>query len=85
MKSGLRYQDNFAQRLARESFQNAVDLDPEFAMAYYSLAQTTGDAVKRYSIAEKGKQLSSKANDGEKALMSVMDRDSWWGGESAPN
>ena len=33
MKAGLRYQDNFAQRLARESFQKAVDLDPEFAMA----------------------------------------------------
>jgi len=81
MKAGLRYQDNFAQRLARESFQKAVDLDPEFAMAYYSLAQTTGDAVQRYPIAEKGKQFASKANKGEKALMAVMDRDSWWGGE----
>lgn len=81
MKEGLRYQDNFARLLARESFQKAVDLDPEFAMAYYSLAQVTDDAVQRYPIAEKGKQLAAKANKGEKALMSVMDRDSWWGGE----
>jgi len=81
MKAGLRYQDNFAQRLARDSFQKAVDLDPEFAMAYYSLAQMTGDAVQRYPIAEKGKQFASKANKGEQALMSVMNRDSWWGGE----
>ena len=81
MKAGLRYQDNLAQHLARDAFQKAVDLDPEFAMAYYSLAQMTGDAVKRYEIAEKGRNLSSNANEGEKALMVAMDKDSWWGGD----
>ena len=57
MNSGLRYQDNVAQHLARESFQKAVDLDPEFAIAYYSLAQMHRDAVKRNAIVKKGKQF----------------------------
>ena len=81
MNSGLRYQDNLAQHLARESFQKAVDLDPEFAIAYYSLAQMHRDAVKRNAIVKKGKQFVSKANESEKILIGNMAKDSWWGGE----
>ena len=81
MEVGIRYQDNVAQHLARESFQKAVDLDPEFAMAYYSLAQMHRDAVKRNALVEKGKQYVSKANDAEKALIEDMNRDMWWGGD----
>ena len=81
MEVGIRYQDNVAQHLARKSFQKAVDLDPEFAMAYYSLAQMHRDAVKRNALVEKGKQYVSKANDAEKALIEDMNRDMWWGGD----
>ena len=81
MDIGFRYQDNVAQHLAKESFQKAVDLDPEFALAYFCLAQTTGDAVKRYALTENGKKFISKANKAEKVLIANMAKDTWWGGE----
>ena len=35
INTGLRYQDNFAFEQARQTFQQAIDEDPEFAFAYY--------------------------------------------------
>ena len=81
MDLGFRYQDNVARHLARRSFQKAVDLDPEYALGYFCLAQMTDDAVKRYALVEKGKQYLSNANKGEKAIIAPMVKDSWWGGE----
>ena len=34
INTGLRYQDNFAFEQARQTFQQAIDEDPEFAFAF---------------------------------------------------
>ena len=68
MDLGFRYQDNVARHLARRSFQKAVDLDPEYALGYFCLAQMTDDAVKRYALVEKGNNIFPKQIKGKKQL-----------------
>ena len=72
INEGFRYQDNFADELARKSFQNAIDADPEFAFAYYCLAWITPDRIERDKIVKLGEQYLSNANSGEKSMIDPM-------------
>ena len=57
---------------ARKSFEKAVALDPEFALAYVRLAQTLerdGDMAKIQAAYRKAKELSARAPEKERVLI----------------
>jgi tetratricopeptide (TPR) repeat protein/TolB-like protein len=57
---------------ARKSFEKAVALDPEFAIAYLRLAQTLerdGDTAKIQAAYSKAKELSTRAPEKERLLI----------------
>ena len=72
INEGLRYQDNFAFTLARESFQNAIDADLEFAFAYYCLAWVTPNRIERNKILEQGEKYLGNANRSEEEMLDQM-------------
>ncbi|MBH09492.1 MAG: hypothetical protein CMG74_03905 [Candidatus Marinimicrobia bacterium] len=74
VNEGLRFQDNFANQLAKESFQKAIDIDPEFAFAYYCLAWITPNRIERNHIINEGQKYLRNANIGEKAMIDPMAR-----------
>ena len=72
INTGLRYQDNFAFEQARQTFQQAIDEDPEFAFAYYCLAWITPDRIKRDALVKEGEKYLQSANNGERDMLDVM-------------
>ena len=72
INTGLRYQDNFAFEQARETFQQAIDEDPQFAFAYYCLAWITPDRIKRDALVKEGEKYLESANNGERAMLDTM-------------
>jgi tetratricopeptide (TPR) repeat protein/TolB-like protein len=64
--------DRFDEPGARKSFERAVALDPEFAIAYVRLAQTLerdGDTAKIQAAYRKAKELSARAPEKERLLI----------------
>ena len=64
--------DRFDEPEARKSFERAVALDPEFAIAYVRLAQTLerdGDTAKIQAAYRKAKELSARAPEKERLLI----------------
>ncbi len=64
--------DRFEEPEARKSFEKAVALDPEFAIAYVRLAQTLerdGDTAKIQAAYRKAKELSTRAPEKERLLI----------------
>ena len=64
--------DRFDEPGARKSFEKAVALDPEFAVAYVRLAQTLerdGDIAKIQAAYRKAKELSARAPEKERLLI----------------
>jgi serine/threonine protein kinase/tetratricopeptide (TPR) repeat protein len=64
--------DRFDEPGARKSFERAVALDPEFAVAYVRLAQTLerdGDTTKIQAAYRKAKELSTRAPEKERLLI----------------
>ena len=64
--------DRFDEPGARKSFEKAVALDPEFALAYVRLAQTLerdGDTAKIQAAYRKAKELSARAPEKERLLI----------------
>jgi tetratricopeptide (TPR) repeat protein len=72
INTGLRYQDNFAFEQARQTFQQAIDEDPQFAFAYYCLAWITPDRLKRDALVKEGEKYLESANNGERAMLDTM-------------
>ena len=72
INTGLRYQDNFAFEHARQTFQQAIDEDPQFAFAYYCLAWITPDRIKQDAIVKEGKKYLESANNGERTMLDPM-------------
>ena len=72
INTGLRYQDNFAFEQARQTFQKAIDEDPQFAFAYYCLAWITPDRLKRDALVKEGEKYLESANNGERAMLDTM-------------
>ena len=72
INTGLRYQDNFAFEQARQTFQKAIDEDPQFAFAYYCLAWITPDRLKRDELVKEGEKYLESANNGERAMLDTM-------------
>ncbi len=72
INTGLRYQDNFAFEHARQTFQQAIDEDPQFAIAYYCLASITPDRIKRDAIVKEGEKYLKSANNGERTMLDHM-------------
>jgi tetratricopeptide (TPR) repeat protein len=64
--------ERFDEPGARKSFEKAVALDPEFAIAYLRLAQTLerdGDVAKLQAAYSKAKELSARAPEKERLLI----------------
>jgi len=64
--------DRFDEPGARKSFERAVALDPEFAIAYVRLAQTLerdGDTARIQAAYRKAKELSARAPEKERLLI----------------
>jgi tetratricopeptide (TPR) repeat protein len=64
--------ERFDEPGARKSFEKAVALDPEFALAYLRLAQTLerdGDTAKIQAAYGKAKELSARAPEKERLLI----------------
>jgi tetratricopeptide (TPR) repeat protein len=64
--------DRFEEPEARRSFEKAIALDPEFAVAYVRLAQTLerdGDTAKIQAAYRKAKELSARAPEKERLLI----------------
>ena len=64
--------DRFDEPVARKSFERAIELDPEFAIAYVRLAQTLerdGDTAKIQAAYRKAKELSARAPEKERLLI----------------
>ena len=80
INKGLRYQDNFAFEQARQTFQQAIDEDPQFAFAYYCLAWITPDKIKRNALVKEGERFLENANNGERTMLDPM-AESLAGGE----
>ena len=72
INTGLRYQDNFAFEHARQTFQQAIDEDPQFAFAYYCLAWITPDRIKQDAIVKEGEKYLESANNGERTMLDPM-------------
>jgi len=70
--SGMEQLNRFEEPEARKSFEKAVALDPEFALAYVRLAQTLerdGDTAKIQAAYAKAKELSARAPEKERLLI----------------
>jgi tetratricopeptide (TPR) repeat protein len=69
---GMEQLDRFEEPEARKSFEKAVALDPEFAIAYVRLAQTLerdGDTAKIQAAYSRAKELSARAPEKERLLI----------------
>jgi tetratricopeptide (TPR) repeat protein len=69
---GTEQLDRFDEPGARKSFEKAVALDPEFAIAYVRLAQTLerdGDTAKIQAAYSRAKELSARAPEKERLLI----------------
>ena len=63
-----------------QTFQKAIDEDPQFAFAYYCLAWITPDKIKRDAIVKEGERFLENANNGERTMLDPMAK-SLGGGE----
>lgn len=66
---GRELHDNIRQDEAAESFEKAIALDPEFALAYAYLAWQSKDKTKRDEYAARALDLSAKLPEAERLLV----------------
>ncbi|MGE5431963.1 MAG: tetratricopeptide repeat protein [Syntrophomonadaceae bacterium] len=66
---GLRYMGNIQVDKAGASFQDAIKADPDFALAYWGLAQTRVKYSDAKQDFEKAESLMGKVSEGEKQLI----------------
>ena len=58
---------------AIQYFQQAVETDPEFAIAWMNLAFVTPTAIDFFKYFEKAKSLSDKVSEGERLWINAVD------------
>ena len=66
---GINYGDKLYLRESLESFEKAIELDSNFAMAYYYLAKAIHDPVKSRDIIKKAVELADSVTDRERLLI----------------
>ena len=66
---GISFGDKLYLRESVESFAKAIELDSNFAMAYYYLAKAVHDPVKSRDIIKKAVELANHVTDREKLLI----------------
>ncbi len=66
---GINYGDKLYLRESLESFAKAIELDSNFAMAYYYLAQAVHDPVESRDIIKKAVELADSVTDRERLLI----------------
>ena len=69
---GINYGDKLYLRESLESFAEAIELDSNFAMAYYYLAKAVHDPVKSRDIIKKAVELADSVTDRERLLIYAL-------------
>ena len=70
---GLKYNDLFEGKKARENFQKAIELDPKFISAYLFLADNATNAGEFVSSLNKAKLLIRDGNEWDKLYYSLLE------------
>ena len=69
---GRDYFENIEMNAALDNFNKAIQVDPEFAMAYLMRAQVIGDFNKAHSDINKAISLKNNVSEGEKHLIEMF-------------